>query len=369
MTQTARTSKASTGSVADLTNAQIAAAFEDWPTSTSRRRRPMRRSANAARSVRDSSVSVAQLAREGRVTELPGIGKTLEEKRCCARRDRRHPGRPEAAREDPGRPRGRGTCRASAQAGEAALRRAGGRLARCPAGLRGGRIRGLRGFGARWRRTRRVLADHDESGRRRGSCSAGAPRRRPGGRRSPAHLAADRVEVAGSPPPGRLGEGHRRDRHGLRPGGAGRHAQRAADRRGGPERRRRRCPGQHPLGHEDRPQGRRARPVRQRAPALHGPKAHNVALREERSGLHGFEYGILDDATGETLLRDRGGGLRGARPAVDPAGAARGPGRARGGHGYLPEPSSSRIAASTHATTIRRAPDGRGDGGRRPRAG
>lgn len=35
---------------------------------------------NAARSVRDAPVSVAGLAREGRVTELPGIGKTLEEK-------------------------------------------------------------------------------------------------------------------------------------------------------------------------------------------------------------------------------------------------------------------------------------------------
>jgi DNA polymerase (family X) len=34
----------------------------------------------AARSVRDASVSVAALAREGRASELPGIGKTLEEK-------------------------------------------------------------------------------------------------------------------------------------------------------------------------------------------------------------------------------------------------------------------------------------------------
>src|SRR5688572_13598214 len=34
----------------------------------------------AARAVRDASVSVMQLAREGRATELPGVGKTLEEK-------------------------------------------------------------------------------------------------------------------------------------------------------------------------------------------------------------------------------------------------------------------------------------------------
>src|SRR5216117_3358953 len=34
----------------------------------------------AARSIRDSSRSVAQLAAEGRATELPHVGKTLEEK-------------------------------------------------------------------------------------------------------------------------------------------------------------------------------------------------------------------------------------------------------------------------------------------------
>jgi DNA polymerase (family 10) len=35
---------------------------------------------NAAKAVRDAPVSVAALTREGRVTTLPGIGKTLEEK-------------------------------------------------------------------------------------------------------------------------------------------------------------------------------------------------------------------------------------------------------------------------------------------------
>jgi DNA polymerase (family X) len=34
----------------------------------------------AARTVREASVSVEQLVRDGRVTELPGIGKTLETK-------------------------------------------------------------------------------------------------------------------------------------------------------------------------------------------------------------------------------------------------------------------------------------------------
>src|SRR5438477_3518926 len=35
---------------------------------------------NAAKAVRESPVSIAALTREGRVTELAGIGKTLEEK-------------------------------------------------------------------------------------------------------------------------------------------------------------------------------------------------------------------------------------------------------------------------------------------------
>src|SRR4051794_37301343 len=35
---------------------------------------------NAAKAVREAPTSVAALTREGRVTELPGIGKTLEEK-------------------------------------------------------------------------------------------------------------------------------------------------------------------------------------------------------------------------------------------------------------------------------------------------
>src|SRR5690349_6269255 len=35
---------------------------------------------NAAKAVRDASVSVSALAREGRATELPGIGPTIQEK-------------------------------------------------------------------------------------------------------------------------------------------------------------------------------------------------------------------------------------------------------------------------------------------------
>ncbi len=69
--------------MADLTNAQIAAAFDELGDlyeldgAVSYRVIAYR---TAAKAVRESSVSVAQMAREGRVTEVNGIGKTLEEK-------------------------------------------------------------------------------------------------------------------------------------------------------------------------------------------------------------------------------------------------------------------------------------------------
>src|SRR5919199_6467614 len=65
------------------TNAEIAAAFDELGDlyeldgAVSYRVVAYR---TAAKAVRDASVSVMALTREGRVTELPGIGKTLEEK-------------------------------------------------------------------------------------------------------------------------------------------------------------------------------------------------------------------------------------------------------------------------------------------------
>ena len=67
----------------DLSNAAIADAFEElgdlyeFDGAIVHRVLAYR---NAARAVREASVSVAALAREGRATELPGIGKTLQEK-------------------------------------------------------------------------------------------------------------------------------------------------------------------------------------------------------------------------------------------------------------------------------------------------
>jgi DNA polymerase (family 10) len=66
-----------------VTNAQIAAAFDEladlYELDGAVQYRVLAYR-TAAKTVRDASVSVEQLVREGRVTELPGIGKTLEEK-------------------------------------------------------------------------------------------------------------------------------------------------------------------------------------------------------------------------------------------------------------------------------------------------
>src|SRR5262245_34855839 len=67
----------------DPTNSQIAAAFEELGDLYELDGAIIHRVVayrNAAKAVRDSTVSVAALTREGKVTELPGIGKTLEEK-------------------------------------------------------------------------------------------------------------------------------------------------------------------------------------------------------------------------------------------------------------------------------------------------
>src|SRR4051794_31005895 len=66
-----------------MRNAEIAAAFEELATlyeldGAVRYRVIAYR--DAAKTVRECPVSVAELAREGRATELPGIGKTLEQK-------------------------------------------------------------------------------------------------------------------------------------------------------------------------------------------------------------------------------------------------------------------------------------------------
>ena len=69
--------------VADLPNTAIAAAFDELGDLYELDGAIVHRVVayrNAAKAVREAPMSVAALAREGRATELAGIGKTLEEK-------------------------------------------------------------------------------------------------------------------------------------------------------------------------------------------------------------------------------------------------------------------------------------------------
>ena len=90
--------------MADLTNAQIAAAFDELGDlyeldgAVSYRVIAYR---TAAKAVRESSVSVVQMARDGRVTEITGHRQDARGEDPRARRDGRHPDREAAARQVP----------------------------------------------------------------------------------------------------------------------------------------------------------------------------------------------------------------------------------------------------------------------------
>src|ERR687885_600476 len=187
--------------MAELTNAQIAAAFDElgdlYELDGAVQYRVLAYRA-AARTVREASVSVIALTRDGRVTELPGIGKTLEEK-----------------------------LKALDETGDipAAVKL----RAKFPAGLLS--VMHLPGFGPM--RARRLYDELVESVQSAGDAGAGVT----------------------------LHTGLKVDLKVVEPDQFG-----------------------NVLQH------------------FTGSKAHNVALRESvvRRGLHVSEYGILDDATGET---------------------------------------------------------------------
>src|SRR5207245_1167518 len=70
-------------SMADPTNSEIAAALDELGDLYELDGAVIHRIVayrNAAKAVRDAPVSVTALAREGRATELPGIGATIQEK-------------------------------------------------------------------------------------------------------------------------------------------------------------------------------------------------------------------------------------------------------------------------------------------------
>src|SRR5918912_710029 len=173
--------------MADLTNAQIAAAFDELGDlyeldgAVSYRVIAYR---NAARAVRESPVSIIALTREGKVTTVPGIGRTLEDKLRALDETGDIPAAQRLrAQFPPGLVSvmhlpGFGPKRARRLYDELGV----DSLDALRAAAEAGQIRGLRGFGAKVEENLvRVLAEGEQV--------VGALR---------AHPAADRVELAGS---------------------------------------------------------------------------------------------------------------------------------------------------------------------------
>jgi DNA polymerase (family 10) len=263
----------------------------------------------AAKAVRDASVSIMGLTREGNVTSIPGIGKTLEEKLRALDETGDIPSAVKLRAKFPSglisvmHLPGFGPKRARLLHDELGI----DSLEALRAAAEQGEIRKLRGFGTKVEENLlRVLADHEEG-------DGPAPRillsralpvaeQIAGALRD--HPAADRVEIAGS----------------LR-----RMADSAKDidiiatsddpaaliatltelplvesvHSGGDA-------GARVVTHSGMKVDLRVVEPDQFGNVLQhltGAKAHNVQLREAavRRGLHVSEYGILDDATGETL--------------------------------------------------------------------
>ena len=178
-------------------------------------------------------------------------------------------------------------------------------------------LRDVAGFGAKAEENILAAIAAGGGAAARASCSTAPCDRRAAARRPAGAAGLRRVELAGSCAAlSRHRQRPRSDRDRLGPAGAARRVCRArrARVRGGVGDA---GPRADPQRARHRSADRRARAVRQPAAALHRLKHHNVALREAavKRGLHVSECGILDDETGQhPPLRDRGGGLRPARP-------------------------------------------------------
>ena len=193
---------------------------------------------NAAKAIREAGASVAEMTKAGTVTELPGIGKTIEEKLNALLDTGIDPVGGEAEGQVSARPgRDHASAGPGAEAGAQALRRDGDRVARRPQeGGRGAaapRAQGLRaegggehpaGAGRRGGRAPQAQAAPVEGASdRRGAarCTARAAGRRPGRDRGQRQTLDGHVQ------------GHRPRGDGRRPARAGgRLLLPAADRRG-----------------------------------------------------------------------------------------------------------------------------------------
>ncbi len=297
--------------MADLTNSQIAAAFEEladlYELDGAVQYRVIAYR-NAARTVRDTSVSVATLARDGRITELAGIGKTLEEKVLALDETGDIPALVKLRARIPVglisvmHLPGFGPKRAKRLYDEIGV----DSLDALRAAVEDGRLRELRGFGLKAEENlRRVLAEVDEDGpARRVVLSRAIETAEEIVEALRAHPAADRVEAAGS---------LRRWADSVKdidiiattsdpPALAGAlldlEIVESASQTG--------TASARVMTHSGLKVDLKIVEPDQFGNVLQhftGAKAHNVALRESavRRGLHVSEYGILDDATGETL--------------------------------------------------------------------
>jgi DNA polymerase (family X) len=297
--------------VADITNAQIAAAFEEladlYELDGAVQYRVIAYR-NAARTVRDSSVSVMQLARDGKVTELPNIGKTLEEKLVALDETGDIPTLVKLRAKIPVglisvmHLPGFGPKRAKRLYDEIGV----DSLDALRAAVEDGRLRELRGFGLKAEENlRKVLAEHQEDGpARRVRLSRAVEAAEQVLEALRAHPAADRVEVAGSvrrwtdsvkdidviataSDPAALATALTELELVEAVGNSG-------------------TAGARVTTHTGMKIDLKVVEPDQFGNVLQhftGSKAHNVALRESavRRGLHVSEYGILDDATGDTL--------------------------------------------------------------------
>jgi DNA polymerase (family 10) len=297
--------------VADLTNAQIAAAFEEladlYELDGAVQYRVIAYR-NAARTVRDSAVSVAALAREGKVTELPNIGKTLEEKLIALDETGDIPAAVKLRAKIPVglvsvmHLPGFGPKRARRLYDEIGV----DSLDALRAAVEDGRLRGLRGFGIKAEENLRLALAEADDGRPAPrvvlSRAIAVAEEIAGALRD--HPAAERVEVAGS---------LRRMVESVKDldiiATASDPAALSAALTELPQVESTASSGEagaRVMTHSGLKVDLRVVEPDQFGNVLQhftGSKAHNVALRESavRRGLHVSEYGILDDATGETL--------------------------------------------------------------------
>ena len=297
--------------MSDLTNAQIAAAFEEladlYELDGAVQYRVIAYR-NAARTVRDTSVSVAALARDGRITELPGIGKTLEEKVLALDETGDIPAAVKLRAKIPVglisvmHLPGFGPKRAKRLYDEIGV----DSLDALRAAVEDGRLKELRGFGVKAQENlRKVLAEQTDDGpARRVVLSRAVQTADEIVAALRAHPAADRVEVAGSLR--RMTDSVKdidiiatsSDPAALAKALAGLEIVEAVSQTGDA--------GARVSTHSGVKVDLKVVEPDQFGNVLQhftGAKAHNVALREQavRRGLHVSEYGILDDATGETL--------------------------------------------------------------------